>query len=193
MNNFILGNINRGQVLNLLLENVGLERTQHILSVEAKTIELCKIYRVDLIKGRTAALYHDFAKGFTLEQSLEILDQYGYDVDQLEASSTDLMHSKVAGILAQHIYDVDDPAVIEAIMYHTTGKANMCLLSKIIFIADTIEDTRDYPSADKYREAANFNINDALLKILNGQIMYLVKKGNKIHPDTIQARNYLLG
>ena len=193
MNKDILGNINRQALLELLVQNLGEKRTKHVLAVEAKTLELCKIYNVDKTKGRTAALYHDFAKKYTIEKSIEILIHYGYDFDALEAQSMDLLHSKVAGILAQYQYDVNDNSVIEAILYHTTGKANMNLLSKIIFVADAIEETRDYPNVNKYREIAKVNIDEALLEILNGQIIFLVNRGKKIHPDTIQARNFLLG
>lgn len=192
MNDNILGNIDRKELLKILKENLGEKRYAHILSVEKKALELGNLYHVDEIKCSTAALYHDFAKNMTIDEATEILDHYDYIYDEMESNDMNLLHSKVAGILAEHQFGIKDKDVIEAIMYHTTGKERMSLLSKIVFIADAVEDTRIYPDVEMYRKTAQTDIDKALLEILNGQIIFLVNKGNKIHPDTIQARNFLL-
>lgn len=192
MNNHILGNLRREDLLELLMEMLGEKRYNHVLAVEEKAVELCKLYNQNENKCRTAALYHDFAKSMSIKESISILDKYEYPYDELESQNTDLLHAKVAGILAEKVYGVGDRDTIEAILYHTTGKADMTLLSKIIFVADAIEKNRDYPNVNLYRELAIQNLDMTMLSILNGQIIYLVKAGKKIHPDTLQARNYLL-
>lgn len=190
--NEILGRIDREALIELLFHNLGEKRTQHVLSVERKTLELCQIYNVDEIQGRTAALYHDFAKRMSLEESIGILEKYNYPYDGMEAKSMDLLHSKVAGVLAQHRYDIKNKSVIEAIMYHTTGRAGMGVLAKIIFIADAIEESRKYPKVETYREIAKKDLDKALQLILDGQIIFLINEKKVIHPDTVHTRNYLL-
>lgn len=192
MSNSILGNLDREDLLELLKGQLSENRFRHVLGVEEMVVSLSEIHGADTISCRTAALYHDFAKNYTIKESLTILERYSFEADPLEQESTNLLHSKVAALLAQHIYGVRDQKTLEAILYHTTAKEEMSKEAKIVFISDTIEKNRDYKGVDLYRMIAKKNLDQALLEILNGQLIYLVKKGMKIHPDTVQARNFLL-
>lgn len=192
MKNDILGNLSRSELLRLLEENLGQDRFFHVLRVEDMALELCNRHGADIIKCRTAALYHDLAKNFSLDQAMLVLDQYLYKPDPIEEGNMNLLHSKVAGLLAENHYGVKDKETIEAILFHTTGKPDMSTVSKIVFLADALERGRIYKSVEGYRDMANENLDSALLEVLNGQIIYLIRKKSKIHPDAVQARNFLL-
>lgn len=189
--NEVLGTYDRATLINMLYEIVGEARTKHSLAVERMAVRLCQHYSVDLSKARTAALYHDFAKYYSLEDAHLLLDKYHFHYDALEACDMNLLHAKVARVLAEHSFLIDDPQVLEAIEYHTTAKPNLCLLSKIIFVSDAIEETRSYPGVSEYRSVAFQNIDRALYMILDAQIRYLMLKGSSIHPNSIKARDFL--
>jgi predicted HD superfamily hydrolase involved in NAD metabolism len=78
------------------------------------------------------------------------------------------------------------------VRFHTTGRENMTLLEKIIFLADVIEPSRDFPGIEYIRQIANENIDEALLAAFESSIKFLLGKRQMIHPNTLLARNYIL-
>lgn len=192
MSEEILGNVDRTQLLKKLTQNLGEKRFKHVLGVEKMAILLAKRYNADLIECRTAALFHDFAKYYTIEECWEVLNKNNYDIDDIEKYSTNLMHSKVSAFIAQKEFDVKNKSVLSAISNHTTGRVNMSLVDKIVFIADAIEENRDYDHVDLFRQKAFENIDESLLMILDNQISFLIQKKHCVHPETIHARNFLL-
>ena len=80
----------------------------------------------------------------------------------------------------------------EAIGCHTTGRENMTLLDKIIFIADYIEPGRKFYGVDEVRELAYKDLDKAVLLSLENTIRHILNKGVLIHPNTINARNYII-
>jgi predicted HD superfamily hydrolase involved in NAD metabolism len=90
------------------------------------------------------------------------------------------------------VYDVHDKEILSAIYYHTTGKENMSLLEKIVYIADYIEPNRDFEGVERVRELAFVDLNESLIQSMDNTIKYIVDKKILIHLDTIKARNYLI-
>ncbi len=167
----ILGNCSRENLLKHLSEQLKPKRVQHILGVEKMAEKLAVHYDADVTKCRTAALYHDIAKSLSLEKSLEILEKYHKNADEIESESTNLLHSKVGALQALHEYGIIDEEVLDAISFHTTGRENMSLVEKIIFVADAIEENRSYDHVDELREEAFVNLDHTLLRILRSRII----------------------
>lgn len=192
MNKEILGRVNREDLLKELKKRLKESRFRHVLGVEKMALDLCRRYYAEEIKCRTAALFHDYAKYYNLQECHNILNRYGYTMDEMEIHSVNLLHSKVAAFIAKYEYDVHDEEVFSAIQWHTTGHRDMSLTEKIIFVADAIEENRIYDNVEHLRKKAFESLDGVLQEILDGQIIYLIRREEMIHPDTLQARNFLL-
>ncbi|HUM56656.1 MAG TPA: bis(5'-nucleosyl)-tetraphosphatase (symmetrical) YqeK, partial [Bacillota bacterium] len=103
----------------------------------------------------------------------------------------DLSHSKIAAFLMEKELDIRDEDVLNAVKYHTTGRANMSKLEKVIFLADSIEPGRDYPGIEKIRELSNKDLDAACLSAIENTIEYLHRQDINIDPDTEKAREWL--
>ncbi|MGB5822787.1 MAG: bis(5'-nucleosyl)-tetraphosphatase (symmetrical) YqeK [Proteocatella sp.] len=168
------------------------KRYGHVNGVVETSIMLAKKYGEDYEKCRIAAIFHDYSKQFSKEENDDAIAKYGIEVDELERSSKELLHSKIAAKIAEIEYNISDTDILNAISYHTTGRARMSLLEKIIFVADSIEAGRIYPNVENLRKIAIVDIDKAVLGILNSTISHLLSSGLKIHPNSVIARNYFL-
>ena len=168
------------------------KRYIHTLSTQKEAIKLANNYNIDPEKASLAALLHDCAKNFSDEKMFKILKQYSIPIDDIEKINTATLHGKVGKIIAKTKFNINDKEILSAIEYHTTGKANMSLLEKIIFLADVIEETRTYDGVDEIRKIAYKNLNDAIIISLERTISFVISKNQLLHPDTINARNYLI-
>lgn len=94
--------------------------------------------------------------------------------------------------MAEKKYNIKDKEILDAIRYHTTGRKNMTLLDKIIFISDYIEPGRKFKGIDEIRELAYKDLDLALYKSLNMSIANLINKDEYVVVDTLEARNYIM-
>jgi predicted HD superfamily hydrolase involved in NAD metabolism len=104
-----------------------------------------------------------------------------------------LSHSKIAAKIMERDYGVTDEDMINAVSYHTTGRANMSRLEKIIFLADAIEPRRNYPSVERLRELAYEDLDEACIYSLQHTVEYVRGKGNYLDEDTVRALEFLKG
>lgn len=102
-----------------------------------------------------------------------------------------MLHGKTAAAIAKREYGASDD-IVDAIACHTTGKAGMTLLDKILYLADYIEDTRDFDGVEPARALAQQDVNRALLYCYDSSLADLVARGKLVHKDTIEARNELI-
>lgn len=177
------------QKLKVLLSE---KRYIHTISTQKEAIKLAKRYGVNPEKASLAALLHDCAKNVEPENMIRILEKQYIPVDDLEKSNPAILHGKVGKIMARYKFNVTDDAILDAIECHTTGRENMTMLEKIIFLADVIEETRDYSGVDEVRVMAYEDIDKALVMSLNRTILQVLRKGTVLHPNTVNARNYLI-
>jgi len=103
-----------------------------------------------------------------------------------------LIHGPVGAKIATDLFKITDRDILSAIEYHTYGKKNMTKLEKIIYLADLIEEGRDYPGVEELRALAERDLDRAVLKALDNSIIHVIAKGGLIHPNTIEARNYII-
>jgi len=140
--------------------------------------------------ARRAAILHDCTKYLELEQQLELCSRYGVELDELERKAVKLLHAKTGACIAKYMFG-EPEEVYQAIFWHTTGKADMSLLEKVIYLADYIEPTRDFEDLEKLRRLAYEDIDQALLMGMNMSIEEMEQKGRPIHRNTLAARNWL--
>ena len=168
------------------------KRIPHVLGTEQEAIRLAERYGADVEKARRAALLHDCTKKLDMEEQLALCRRYGIQLDELEQKALKLLHSKTGAAIARDVFGVDDE-IYSAIWYHTTGHAGMTKLEKIIYLADYIEPSRDFPGVDKLRKVCYEDLDRGLLMGLEMTIEEMTSMGNPVHHATIEARDALKG
>lgn len=163
------------------------KRFNHILRVEKAAIELAEHYGADVYKARAAALLHDVTKRKTGEEQLEMAREYGVPGAEEFEKSPKVAHAFTGAAYAEHRLLISDPDLLTAIRYHTTGRAGMSLLEKIIFLADGIEEGRSFEGVDGIRKAAFEDIDRAMLISLELTKAKVDKNGAYLHPYTAEA------
>ncbi|MBZ4645108.1 MAG: hypothetical protein PWR27_1452 [Petroclostridium sp.] len=167
-------------------------RFRHSIGVRDTAIELAKLYGCDAEKARIAGLLHDCAKDIKKQQILQLCDKFDIVLDNISKAEMQLIHGPLGAKIAQHQFGIVDEEILEAVHYHTVAKAEMTTLCKIIYLADFIEPNRDFPGVDKLRRIAYKDLNQAILMAIDNTIRFVLSLGKLIHPNTIDARNYIL-
>lgn len=174
------------------LENMLPEkRYLHSLRVSEEAVALAKRYGIDQQKAYIAGLLHDCAKYIDKEESIKMLEENGIDVNICEKNSKGLLHAPLGAIIAAKEFGIKDKDILSAIKNHTTGKADMSDLDKIIYLADLIEPGRNYPEIEDIRGKVYENLNIGMFYGLEYSIRYILSKKSIIHPNTIEAWNYI--
>jgi predicted HD superfamily hydrolase involved in NAD metabolism len=170
-------------------------RWRHTMGVTETSIQLAHKYGADEEKAELAAILHDCCKYWPIHNQAEALREQGARDDGLEdvlSYDKELWHAPAGAYIAKRDYAVGDEEVLDAIRYHTTGRAGMTLLDKIVCLADYIEPGRDFPGVHNIRELAEHSLEKALIAGFDSTIRFLLEKGKRIYPLTIRARNSLI-
>ena len=167
-------------------------RIPHVLGTEETAAALALRWGADEESARRAALLHDCTKKFDKELQLALCRQYGIEPDPAERREGKLLHAITGAAVAWADVGVSRE-VRDAIRWHTTGKADMTLLEKIIYLADYIEPTRDFCDLTELRRLAFEDLDGALLLGFTMAVEDLTKKGMPVHPNSVLARDYLKG
>lgn len=175
-----------------LIKQIKKSRYRHTQGVLAAALHLAERYGADQQKTAAAALLHDYAKDFSRDKLFQLVSHYHLEVDPIMAQAYQILHGKVAAAIACHEFGIDDPEILQAIENHTTGRKNMGMIEKIIYLADFIEPGRNYPGVDHLRELAEENLDRAVFKALNNTMIYVLRTGKLLHPNTLEARNQML-
>ncbi|TGA99558.1 HD domain-containing protein [Sporolactobacillus shoreae] len=168
------------------------KRFRHSVGVSKTAVKLAKKYGADVEKAGIAGMLHDIAKYFS-DADLEAAIRRRADIsnDFLEYSDK-LWHAPVGAVYAQEKLGIEDREILDAMTYHTTGRQNMNLLEKIIFLADYIEPGRDFPGVDEVREVAAENLDNAVYLELQKTVIHLLEKRQSVYPKTFEAYNDLV-
>lgn len=166
-------------------------RYRHSLGVEEVSYDLALIYGYDTELASIAGILHDCARGLTNEGVLSECRKNNLPVTEIEEQNLLLLHGKLGAFYAKVKYGVENEEIINAILYHTTGRPAMTLLEKIIFTADYIEPYRKpLPEIDKIRITAYENLDLAVLIILKNTLEYLKTTGTVIDNLTNETYEY---
>ena len=166
------------------------KRIAHVQGTEEEAVRLAQRWGADEEKARRGAILHDCTKYLTMEEQLQLCRKYGIVLDDLEQQAVKLLHAKTGACVARDVYGVSDD-VYEAIFWHTTGKADMTLLEKILYIADYMEPNRDFPGVERLRTLAYQDLDQAVLAGCEMSIQEMKDRGLPVHPNTVRAREWL--
>jgi predicted HD superfamily hydrolase involved in NAD metabolism len=187
-----MGMWSEDKIIDYLKANLKRDRYDHSISVRDTAVKLASIYKSDINKARIAGLIHDAAKNLKDKEIIDLVSNRGFEIDYVCRRSPQLLHGLAASIIAQDVMEIDDEEILNAVIYHTTGKKNMSMLEKIIYISDYVEPLRKFPGVEELRRAVEIDLDDALLKSFDLTIKYVIDRKQLLHLDTIEGRNYLL-
>lgn len=179
-------------ILNYLKKHLSKKRYIHSINVSDVAEKLARYYGYDYNKAKLAGLVHDCAKDSSLTEQIYYAKNCGFPVDEVTFKVRELLHAPASVYICRKVFNILDMDILYSIRYHTTGKSDMSLLEKIIFIADIIEPNREFECVEAIRNLAYDDLDSALLCALDSSIVYVVGKKALLHPDTIYARNYLI-
>jgi predicted HD superfamily hydrolase involved in NAD metabolism len=163
----------------------------HSIGVSDTAACLAMKYGYDVKAAHLAGLLHDCAKGLTDEEMLATVNKAGMEITPIERDNPELLHSKAGSVIARNKYGINDDDILGAICYHTTGRPDMTLLEKIIFIADYIEPNRcDIPNLDKIREIAFDDPDAAVAVICRNSLDHLKRRSRVIDGLTVATYEF---
>lgn len=176
-----------------LEERLSDKRYKHSLGVADEAVRLAKRYGADEEKAYIAGLVHDCAKEVNPETAIELLEnKYGEKVEAVARCAPKLLHGPLGAHMAKSGFEICDTEILDAVRYHTTAKADMHILTKIIYIADYIEPNRSFDGVDELRKAAYEDIDKSIITGIDYTLAELLEAERVFHPDTVYARNYLI-
>lgn len=159
------------------------------VSYTAAALAMC--YGENIEDALVAGMLHDCAKSFSNEELIAFCKKFGLTPTPQERSHASLLHSKVGSSIAAQKYGIENQNILDSITYHTTGRPDMSLFEKIIFVADFIEPSRDkVPNLNEIRKIAFTNIDECIVKVCEATISYLESNNIEIDEATINTLNF---
>lgn len=163
-------------------------RYLHTQGVVETAMKLAERYGADVEKAHIAALFHDACKNLDIDEMNSLVEKYG--IGEVYIDKPQLAHSKLAAEIIQDKFGVDDQDIVNAISYHTTGRAGMSLLEKIIYVSDAVEPNRTYPEAEELNRLAFEDIDRAGYEIADRAIKRVSEAGMYLDSDSKAARDW---
>ena len=180
------------KIITLIRSKLNADRFNHSLNVADSAKELALIYGADADKAYTAGLLHDVMKNASPEEQLGVLSEAGIELMPVERENKKLWHAIAGAAYVKFVMGIDDRDIIRAVRYHTTGRAGMSLLERIVYLADYISADRNYNGVEDMRRLCRSDSDEAILYALTFGIPDLVSKGRVIHPDSIDLYNEVI-
>ncbi|MBQ4546144.1 MAG: bis(5'-nucleosyl)-tetraphosphatase (symmetrical) YqeK [Oscillospiraceae bacterium] len=137
-------------------------RFEHSLNVAERAAFLAEKYGADIEKAAFAGLIHDICKGIPKEEQLSVIEKEGISLDEDTLKSPALWHSIAGAIYSEHELGVTDKDVLNAIRYHTSGRGNMSILEKVVYMADLTSAERNYPDAQYTRDLTDYSLDEGI-------------------------------
>lgn len=177
----------------LLSERLLEKRYIHSLNVADSAVILADKYGADKEKAYFCGLVHDIMKNASEEEQLQIMEKGGIILSRTEKLNKKLWHAMAGECYLRLKMGIADEDVLNAVRYHTTGRAGMSLLEKVVYIADYISEERDYDDVNVMRDLSlNVGLDEAALYALKFSFKSLSKKEKLIHTDSVEYYNELI-
>lgn len=183
--------MNKDQAIKIIKSHLPEKRFIHTMGVFETAIQLAEIYQVDEDKTAIAAIFHDYAKYHPIIEMKQIVKNENLD-QRLIYYGDELLHGPVGAFLLEREFGLKDEEILNGIRYHTTGRPEMSMLEKIIFIADYIEPGRSFAGLEEVREVVKKDLNAAIIIAIKNTVQFLISKNKLIFPDTIETYNSLI-
>jgi len=165
-------------------------RVRHVLGCRDTAVALAERWGANVTDAARAGILHDITKAIDGPLQLTLCDAYGKLLDDFSKRYPRTLHALTGSLVAQRIFG-ENPEVVSAIESHTTGKADMTLLEKIIYVADYMEPNRDFPGVEKLRELAFSDLDGALKLGLEMTLEHLKEQGAEVSPASREALAWL--
>ncbi|MCK1258925.1 bis(5'-nucleosyl)-tetraphosphatase (symmetrical) YqeK [Streptococcus uberis] len=178
----------REELLEKIAAQMSKKRFKHVLGVEKAAIALAEKNQCNTDKAGLAGLLHDYAKECSDDVFKDYIKKYNLDSELLHWNNN-VWHGMVGIYKIQEDFQLKDPDIQRAIEIHTVGSKTMSLLDKILYVADYIEEGRDFPLVDQARRIADDNLDKAVAFETVNTVAYLASKGQPIYPQTIETYN----
>ncbi len=182
----------KAEYIELLRSRLKEPRFLHSLNVAESAVMLAKRFGADEDKAYLAGLLHDITKNESDENQLQIMESGGIILSKTQRANPKLWHAMSGMVYLRDVLGITDEEVLGAVRWHTTGKAGMTLLEKVVFIADYISAERDYPDADVMRRLSATSLDAAALYALKFSLRHLSEKEKPICEDSVAYYNELI-
>ena len=167
-------------------------RYTHSVNVSKEAVKLAKRYGADEEKAAVAGILHDITKEMPKEEQLQIILDSGIILDDIQKNAPKLWHGLSGSLYIKKYIGIDDEDILNAICYHTTGRAGMSLLEKIIFVADFTSEERTYKGVATMRKKSRKSLEDAMLYGFKFTFSDLSSRELAIHPDELACYNEIV-
>lgn len=184
--------MNLDEYRNLIKSKMSEHRFVHSVNVSKEARKLAKIYGADAEKAAIAGILHDITKEMPVEEQLKIITDSGIILDNVQKNAPKLWHGISGIIYIKENLDINDADILNAIRYHTTGRAGMSLLEKIIFVADFTSQERTYKGVSTMRKKSRKTLDEAMLYGFKFTFSDLSKRELAIHPDELACYNEIV-
>ncbi|MCR4614690.1 MAG: bis(5'-nucleosyl)-tetraphosphatase (symmetrical) YqeK [Clostridiales bacterium] len=168
------------------------DRFEHSLAVANAAKKLAQQYGADEEKAYICGILHDIMKNAGHDAQLEILEKGGIKLRDYELMNPKVWHAMAGCEYLRLEMGITDEDMLNAVRYHTTGRAGMSLLEKVLYIADFISADRTYDGVKQMRRLASVSLEDAMLFALRYTISDLIKRKKLVHPDSVLCYNELI-
>lgn len=178
----------RQELISAVKKSLGRSRFEHVLRVEKAAIKLAELNDVSIEKASIAALTHDYTKERSDSEFKETIKKYSLDPDLLNWGNF-IWHGVVGAKIVSNELKITDPEILNAIARHTVGAPEMTKLDQIIYVADFVEDGRDFPDAQIARNLAYADLKAAVSFETKHTLQYLMSSNKTIYPTAILTYN----
>lgn len=181
----------REEALACVKEQLTEQRYIHTVGVMETAVKLAERFGADLKKAEIAAIFHDYAKFRPKEEMKQIILDGGGPLEVLNFHH-ELWHAPAGARLVKTEVGITDEDILSAIRFHTSGRPNMTLLEKVVYVADYIEPGRRFPGVEEVRTLAEEDLDSALIQALKNTITFLISKNQAVYPETVVTYNALV-
>ena len=179
-------------IRNLAGRELDYEKFKHVTGVEAVARDVAPLYGIDTEAACLAAVAHDLAKALPFSEQISRARAWGLIEYAEDIESPQVLHGRLAAADIRRYFGAEDPDILNAVSWHTTGRPGMSPLEMLIYTADCVEPERDYPGIRELRGKLYHDLVGATLACMDMTISYLKARGKSVHPLTYLARESVL-
>lgn len=172
---------------------MGAKRFKHSVNVAEMSLTLAKKFGADENKAYLAGILHDCRKEAEKSEALSEAEKSGYYIDPAERDCFKLWHGIAGAYYIANELKITDKEILDAVRYHTVGRADMSKIEKIVFLADMVSMERSYTYAETYREAVLKDLDNGMFQTLRWSITKTAATGGRIPICTLEAYNFYSG
>ena len=182
--------VNINELRDILKIRLSKTRYTHSLNVADAALKLAEKYGADIEKAYLAGLVHDICKEVPTDEQLAMAQKCRQGIDETEQKIPALYHAAAGSWYGENVLHIHDEDILNAVRYHTTGRAGMSRLEECVYLADLISEDRTYKDVGRMRRLAFEDINGAMLEAARFTLSDVIAKGSFIPENSMQTYNY---